>query len=790
MITKIKSINNFAVFNGFLWDSSVVDSNNKPLNLDKINILYGRNYSGKTTLSRILRALETHTLPDKYENPQFEIVLSDSSEINQSSLDTHNLNVRVFNKDFVRDNLSFLNDPNGEIASFAILGADNVDIEKDIHELENTLGSNEVGKESGLYHQLAKANIEVTKVIAEYNTASKDLESKLADKATNQKIGIKYNPKKFGDQNYNIAKLKNEIEKVFSPKSTYTILTDINKAAYENIIQEQSKSRITQIPCPKLLFLEFCQQAEELLHRKIGTSSKIQELLLDVALNNWVKEGAKLLEGAKVCAFCGKHIDDERWQIIHAHFDEASKKMEEDIDSLVTRIEREKKSIINSFTVDKNHFYSKYHQNLDTLIESYKENVQQYINNLETIINQLKNRKDQITVSLDFITPKDNTNDLTNVFLEYSSICKENDDYSNELGSVQKTAQEALRLQEVYDFCITIGYTSLQEKISTFEKKKQNADSDCQKIKTRIEEVVRLIQEKRRLLNDEEEGARQVNKYLNDYFGHKFLTLQAIKVEEGDAHIQFQVVRDGQSAYNLSEGECSLIAFCYFIAKLGDVDTKSKKPIIWIDDPISSLDSNHIFFVYSLVLAEIVKKNSFLQLFISTHNLDFLKYMQRLNAMEIKPSGKEGSIEKRFFVINRYNESSIIEQMPKYLKDYATEYNYLFSKILYCSRIQKVDDNNYDLIINFSNIARKFLEVHLYFKYPDASDDKLQRFFLYDGIAVELINRLCNEGSHCSLEQAQKVDQMPEAILAAKKIIEKLKEDKDQYNALLKSIGE
>jgi len=301
------------------------------------------------------------------------------------------------------------------------------------------------------------------------------------------------------------------------------------------------------------------------------------------------------------------------------------------------------------------------------------------------------------------------------------------------------------------------------------------------------------IQDKQYQLNDEEEGARQVNKYLNYYFGHSFLTLQAIKVEEGDAHIQFQIVREGVPAYNLSEGECSLIAFCYFMAKLNDIETKQKKPIIWIDDPISSLDGNHVFFVYSIILAEIVKKLNFSQLFLSTHNIDFLKYLQRLGAEKLLASGKNQNIEKRFFIINRHGKYSTIEKMPIYLQKYGTEYNYLFSQVYDCSMIESVNDDNIELFYNIGNIIRRFFEIHLYFKYPCpnticAQEEKIRRFFAPDEIAAELIIRLCNENSHATVEHAQKIGELPEAVPAAKKIIEKLQEDVQQYNAFLKSI--
>ena len=57
-IKKIDLIKNMAVFRDFRWSSSVRDVGNNIAEFKQINILYGRNYSGKTTLSRIFRALE------------------------------------------------------------------------------------------------------------------------------------------------------------------------------------------------------------------------------------------------------------------------------------------------------------------------------------------------------------------------------------------------------------------------------------------------------------------------------------------------------------------------------------------------------------------------------------------------------------------------------------------------------------------------------------------------------------------------------------------------------------
>nr|WP_246308021.1 AAA family ATPase [Chitinibacter bivalviorum] len=78
---------------------------------------------------------------------------------------------------------------------------------------------------------------------------------------------------------------------------------------------------------------------------------------------------------------------------------------------------------------------------------------------------------------------------------------------------------------------------------------------------------------------------------MNNFFGHRFLKLKAEQEQgEGAKRVRFEVIRDNKKAHHLSEGECSLLAFCYFLAKLDDIATRDTKPVIWIDDPISSLD--------------------------------------------------------------------------------------------------------------------------------------------------------------------------------------------------------
>lgn len=51
--------------------------------------------------------------------------------------------IRVYNKDFVEANLAFLRDDQGDIQPFAILGAENKEVEQEIKKLNDQLGSKE-----------------------------------------------------------------------------------------------------------------------------------------------------------------------------------------------------------------------------------------------------------------------------------------------------------------------------------------------------------------------------------------------------------------------------------------------------------------------------------------------------------------------------------------------------------------------------------------------------------------------------------------------------------------------
>ena len=788
MIKKIGTIKHFAVFENYDWDLSSTDKNGRPLKFENINILYGRNYSGKTTLSRIFRSLETGQLPENYDDPQYELIDENGNKIDQNNLADFSSPVRVFNEDFIKSNLKFLIDPTGEIAPFAILGNTNGTLVDEIKELTKEIGSSEEPK-TGLHKAVDDANNALDSANQALSEAESDLKSKLSKKATDKSIGIKYKSDRFGDVNYTIAKIRSDIETIYQNEYQGPSTADI--ANCEAILRDTVHEPITNIRFQHQ-YSTYKDEAVSLLEKEIGTSNKIQRLIHDTALNLWVKRGVEIADNASICPFCGNPITDEFWSELHAHFDEESRKLENDIGGLIEQIRKEiNKGAINDASI-KLQLYSEYIGKYEVAKKLLDEKLSEYYNALQELIDQLEKRLANISHPVEFLSDKNCDNDIEEALNRLNLVLNENNSYAGELKNKQTSAKTVLRLKEVEDFCNTIDYRAVSEKIEKLKSIRDAAESKLNDVKDDLSNKQEALDGKKRLLNDEELGAKHVNEYLNDFFGHHFVTLEAHKDNDDAKQIKFCIMRNGKPAYNLSEGECSLISFCYFMAKLDDVATSGQKPIIWIDDPISSLDSNHIYFIFSLIVSKIAKTGCFSQLFISTHNLDFLKYLNRLKSYHLDKNGKQTAASKAYFLIERIGNHSSIQALPQYLKSNATEYNYLFSQIYKVSQCVAVTDDNYDMLYSFGNSARKFLEMYLYFKYPTDEDllPKLKRFFDPEDVPPILINRLLNEDSHGPTpENSLRTGIDPETIPVAKKILQLLQKDSEQYSAFMESIS-
>ncbi|ECC1470186.1 AAA family ATPase, partial [Campylobacter coli] len=313
-----------------------------------------------------------------------------------------------------------------------------------------------------------------------------------------------------------------------------------------------------------------------------------------------------------------------------------------------------------------------------------------YNEELLKIEKKLTKKKKDVFTPMKLENINDFSDEILQILNKIENLCKENNEYAKNLLSKQDEARKKLRLNEVAKFAKDSDCFAKQDEIKNLGQKLSNMQSTIETEKNEINNYNLEIEKYKEKLSNLETSTSNINKYLKSYFGHNMLELKVKKDDKGQLNGEFEILRNGKQAKNLSEGECSLVAFCYFVASLEDAKTKDKNPIIWIDDPISSLDNNHIFFIFSLIEAKIAKKikdNKYSQLFISTHNLDFLKYIKRFKKSKPKQNENDKTdyeFPQYYFIeksIKENTETSEIKKLPKCLEKYTTEFNYLFEQI-------------------------------------------------------------------------------------------------------------
>lgn len=803
MITYI-DIENFGSFSGLDWMKSVRDDSNNVRNFQRLNIIYGRNYSGKTTLSRIFRSLETGRFPLNYANPSFTVCGSNGN-VDQENILTHNYDVRVYNRDFIADNLNFLvsQQIGSEIKTFAIVGEQNKAIDDEITLIEKRLGS--VDSKSGLRFELEvkRGDRDRTKTI--HSTALNVLEEKLRSHAADK---IKQN-RQYGTPIYTIEHIRRDIAAIKQP--SFVILTQDEQLSKLELLKQEALPDILGDLNIALQFDYLKSLVEPLLSKIISPTKPVQELLNDSVLQLWVKEGISYHRDKRdTCAFCRQSLPHDIWQILDQHFSKESGDLEAALDNAITLVKGEIAAVAGLFSLKSQQFYVEERSAFDVCSKSLIEALDVYKQDLEALRKSLEARKINLFQSVALKPPLHNPKEIQKHVSMINTLIAANNGKTKTLENDKTSAREALRLADVFAFKEAITYDAELSSIAILKAQAVTAESAYVEVEKEVRDFESKIQALRAKQKDERKGAERVNSLLNHFFGHDGIKLEAREGPDKTT-VKFEITRNNKSAYNLSEGECSLISFCYFIAKLEDLESKGKELIIYIDDPISSLDGNHIFFMFSLIESLLTKpiknvdgSNSYRykQLFISTHNLDFLKYLRRLSIPRKKILTSEGKTkaiyDDEYFMIERSGASSNILPMPTYLKDYITEFHYLFHQIYKC-REQAAAQINHEPFFSFGNNLRKFLEIYLFFKYPyhdDKNDafERIKKFFGEgEGAAIALVNRLNNEYSHLEAvpDRGFKPVDIPEIAKVASYVLEKIyAADRIQYNALLKSIGE
>ncbi|EAH7057412.1 RloC protein, partial [Campylobacter jejuni] len=643
---------NFGSYKNFKWGNNLEE-------FKTINIFYGRNYSGKTTLSRIARSFELKKHNEDFLDGNFKIKLEDGNFLTQNDVIKSNLDIRVYNSDFVKENLNYLYDKKGNIKGFKSIGEEQKNIKEIIEKREKILKTRN--------EKLQKLENDKKEFLND------DRETKLEEKFTEKASLIATNPNYLKGYRYNKTALKKDLNIIKNNEDAY-ILNNEEQNQFIKILEDKEKHNTNfNNTFNKDNFQGILKHSSEILEKEIIIKENLTS-----ELRQWLEEGLKFHKehlSTQQCKFCNNPLTLERIVWIENNIKDDSgekEKIEEELKDLLDNFENYKlelKKILQD--IEYENFYSNYKDSFIALKEQLGANIANYNKELLKIEEKIKEKQKDVFTPIKLENTNDFSDEIFLILNKIENLCKENDEYTNKLSTNQDEAREKLRLNEVAKFAKDSDCFAIQDEIQNLKQNINTLEKSIATQNNKIDLLESRIEKYKEKLSNLETSTSNINKYLKSYFGHNMLELKVKKDDKGQLNGEFEILRNGKQAKNLSEGECSLIAFCYFVASLKDANTKDKNPIIWIDDPISSLDNNHIFFIFSVIENEIVRKNSFEQFFISTHNLDFLKYIKRLKKSKSKQSKndeKEYDFPQYYFIeksVKESMETSEVKKLPK-----------------------------------------------------------------------------------------------------------------------------
>lgn len=678
MIKGIAKIKCLGVFENYLKPPETQEFGIK-------NLIYGWNYSGKTTLSRLFALLENKTPNPDLTGCSFTIE-TDGEPITEANFTQSNLTVRVFNSDFVRDNLNFTGQ---SFKPILLLGKESEDAQKKLDHCDDVI----------------KRTQEKVRAFAK---EASDLESAYSAAKTTEAANIK---KSLGlVEAYTATHLGIDIKTISIHKDSQLLAEDKLRDDRKLVLTPDSErpftvDRLNVSPSIDSLHIE----AMTVLNTTPSLVSTIKHLEENPQIEKWVETGLPLHSEKDKCEFCGGNLSKHRLAELQAHFSKDLAEHKSKVMDLHGRVKAAKVSIQLPKEVE---FNPQFRDKFREIAAPLPKAIEDFNNAAEKLLEDVQRKIDAPFKSL---VPTVLTGGLAQAITDAVNAINQVIDDNNQIASnFTKAKQDAIKrvkLHFVQEFVDDQAKVGREAKLDRLKKKQERLN--------RFTTVVQQEADKlRAIISQAQLGREKINNRLSSILGSEAVQ---IKVVPNGGQERFQLVRkNGRPATNLSEGEKTAIAFSYFLTKLKELKPeKFKETIVYIDDPISSLDANHIFQVTAAIKAIFFSQEELngkctwsttcKQIFISTHNFDFFNLLRELQPDKPKRA--------RLFLIKLIDsQTSTFINMPSSLAKYASEYHFLFDVIYRFHKTQNKTDHEFLMLL--PNAVRRFVELYTYSRLP------------------------------------------------------------------------
>lgn len=670
--------------------------------LKKINFIYGSNGTGKTVLSNFLYNSTNLDFPDctkKWENDV-------------------ELETLVYNKKFREEYFG-----KGKLNGVFTLG-------KATKEEIETINTNK--------EELKNLKEQYVKRKSSLDTENEKKESKILTfkekiwKSIFQKHKTHFKEAFIGSMKSKDA-FYSRIIKEFKNNNEPLLEINVLKTKSQTIFGEAPEhiNPFTVIHSERLVKIE----EDKIWQKKIigKADVEIAKLIQKLNINDWVIKGKGfLVDTEKTCPFCQEEtITVDFKKQLDEFFDENFTNDLKNIKDLNEEYLREAATIVNQLNqIEKDEKDNKktklnvslFSANLKTLISEFttnKEYLQNKISEPSREVN-LKSIKHQLD-SLNLLLTEANTS-----IESHNKIVL---DYTNQRNDL---------INSIWKYLVEDNKVELD----SYVKEQDDLTKAIEGIQKQYDD----FKEKHRLLKIEidqlsldvtssEPTVIQINNTLKIYGFQSFTIVPSSKEKK---HYEIQREDGSLAESTLSEGEITFITFLYFlqIAKGSLEEGKtSEDKILIIDDPISSLDSN-VLYVVSTLIKSILKdirenKGTILQVILLTHNVFFHKEVSFLDGRTTKLNNTN------YWILRKKNKVTSIQEFGQENPIHSS-YELLWKELKEENTLVSVQNTMRRIIENYFRILGKYRDDKLIGKFENKEEQDICRALI----------SWVNDGSH------------------------------------------
>lgn len=707
MLRRFDSIAGYGIFENFRWASDALGTPD----FERINVIYGDNGSGKTSLANALDGLANEE--GGYSKVSISIKDKNSQDERQSKQndDAEFRRVFVFGDKYVDRNLHF--EGNTEATAILTLGQKTIEQKKRIAELKPLIEKTQ--------SDLAEAKTLTIKRANRLNEKYKAIASNIV-LLLSRASGI-YSSSRTYHQGY--------VRKLFEgDRSDWALLPDKVKTAAIDMVNSDNRNKVDDERSYSFSVRpELGQDIVDAL-AEIPVVTALDTLQQHPEATSWVEQGRSLHNKLHQCLFCGGALTDDRKRQIEQHFSREVENVQHKVDSLIDEVQNDL-DVLKSLLGDKTLRNSLFDDLGEQFSRAYdEEDIQITALNtwLKNVLKALKEKRENVIASSDFevtIPPE-----VDGLAIE-ELLKTHNERVNRHTDNVQKSARnvELHLLKEAED-----EVNALIKAVKAAEENEKNIDEDLnggQGKRGYRSELASLENSE----GDPLPSAENMTSELVRILGRRELSFKL--TPDGK---NYEVSRYGNVARDLSTGERTAIALIHFLETIKHTNSDSGKPIVIIDDPVSSLDRNAATGISTYIWNETAVSNNVEQVFLLTHSFELFRQWD----IQIGKLGARGSKNKKGYTSNMYEliskykkESDICRRIPKILfwppnnneelrKKIRSTYHHEFMTAAAAQdelRKNPSMEAQLDAMLLYPNALRRMLETFLAFKDPTSVGD-------------------------------------------------------------------